>query len=168
MTDTAQKLVLESNGATLLADDQDFLILKAAGYGDNYNITCRSPRMIGGTLVPLICTSTIDVSRLNGLRVETMDEKYFIVNDSRDDAIGRDRGIRINVVSEEVGHQIVKALVEITSGRQPASDEAIQHLKDVPEAVKKANTIATSFAPLICLSFLCLLALSASHWLITH
>ena len=153
---------------TLLAHDQNFMILKAAGYGSNYNITYRSPRTIGNTVMNLTCTSTIDGSRLNGLRVETMDDKYFVVNDSSDDGIGMGRGARLRVVNADVGHQIVKCLVEMHSDRALASDEAETQITESSNPLRVAHNVVEALLSLICLASLPLLAISASHWLLTH
>jgi hypothetical protein len=145
----------------LLPDDKQFLITRVGkNFSKDINITYRWPRMIGDAVVLLVATSTLNASKLNKLRLEEIDGHHFVVNDSQYDAL------KICVESEDVGHQIIKAIIDEFADNQESKDEAPKDDLDLPERYWRFNKIAEEFAPLIFVFCGVLLSISASFWLI--
>ncbi len=93
----------------LLPYDRNFLVTRSGNeYSKTINITHRSPRMLADTRLLVTTTTTVDAGTLNNLRLEYIDKQYFVINDSKNSLSDP---VRLTVESEEVGHQIIKAIV---------------------------------------------------------
>jgi hypothetical protein len=149
-------------GNILLPCDADFIITRVGSeFSSRINITHRCPRRVGGTHIELIATTSLDAMRLSGLRVEKIDGQYFVINDQPSK---HEDQIRFTVTSEEIGHQIIKAVIDefapsTTKGNRKDN-------LDLPEEYWRINQIAEEFSPLIMISCAVLLTLSASFWLL--
>jgi hypothetical protein len=159
-----QSLNEKSNqlGNILLPSDADFIITRVGSeFSSRINITHRCPRRIGGTHIELIATTSLDAMRLSGLRVEEIDGQYFVINDQP--SIHEEQ-IRFTVTSEEIGHQIIKAVIDEFA--PSIADGNRKDNLDLPEEYWRINQIAVEFSPLIMISCAVLLTLSASYWLL--
>lgn len=149
-------------GNILLPSDTDFIITRTGSeFSSRINITHRCPRRVGGTHIELIATTSLDAVRLSGLRVEEIDGQFFVINDQLSK---HEDPVRFTVTSEEIGHQIIKAVInEFAPG---TTDGNRKDNLDLPEEYWRINQIAEEFSPLIMISCAVLLTLSASFWLL--
>lgn len=147
-------------GNILLPEGKDFIISHSKeSYDHTAYITHRSPRKIGSSQVPLIVTNTIDTRTLINLRVEELDEQYFIINDTK----SYDKPSRFCVANEEIGHAIIKDIINgVTKKEKEEKEEDNLGLSDQHW---RFNKIADKFGPLISAVCGILLTLSACFWL---
>lgn len=150
------------NGSVLLPNDLDFLITRTGGVHETrVNVTYRWPRMVGDNVTLLVATTTMDAQNLSGLRVEVLNDQYFVVNDKSGHF---NEQVKFSVQSEAVGHCIVKGLINEFSPKVKAVLE--KDLLNVPKKYWRLNEIAEKFVPLIMVSCVVLLSASASYWLV--
>ncbi len=149
-------------GNILLPRDADFIITRVGSeFSSKINITHRCPRSVGGTKIDLIATTSLDAMRLSGLRVEEINGQYFVINDQQSK---HEDPIRFTVSTEEIGHQIIKAIINEFAPN--STDRKKTDELGLPEEYLRINQIAEQFTPLIMISCAVLLSLSASIWLL--
>ena len=161
MKTETQRDNIEKPSNILLPEDKDFLLSPLDGdYEKKVNVTYRWPRKIGNTTVMLVSTSTISVVGLNRLRVEEVDGQYFVVNEPLKDY---NETTRFCVVSESVGHAIIKAIIELY---QKKPTKITKDDLDIDQRYWKLNKIAEEFSALIFTACGVTLTLSAAFWLL--
>lgn len=141
----------------LLPPDQGFRLYKANNkeFCNSYHIIYRAPVFDGYPGRQLIVVNTIDVGKLNRLRVEQAEGKSYVVTDK----VEFREGVRFAVSSEKLAFEIVKAIVEI---ELPDDSPSLpKKLKGVNRLVRQASeSVITISVSLVCMS--------ATFWFLTH
>ncbi len=149
------------NEHVLLPKGCDFLVTRIGNsYSTKINITRQCPKRTGDKNAILVATTTMDAEKLLNLRLEEIDGQYVILNDADSTFVDP---IRFSVYSEEIGHRIIKAIIDKVS---PRSDRYEQDSLDVPIKYLRVAKLADKLGSLITISCAVLLSLSVSFWLV--
>ena len=142
----------------LLPSEKDFLITRTSDdFSKVINITHLWPRKLGSERILTVSTTTMNAGSLCNLRLEKIDDQYFVINDSNNSYTDP---IALSVISEEVGHRMIKAIATEFSTDKKHNELGIS------EKYFRYNEIAEKFCPLITLSCVALLSICGSIFLL--